>query len=958
MYHYYQKKEHGKWLLLPEDQATPDRLAELKAKKVTILAVNQEVDEFTDKNELSYKGPLYFDIDCKEDVYEAIKSCRALVAKLLSLDLDPDAVQVYCSGSKGLHVVVDQRAFSTARPVKNLPLVYKEMAKTLYVFGLDYQVYSQGRGVSWRLADVERDDGRYRVRITLDELDTLTVEDYARLTEAPRNGQIDWPDPAFENKHAYRLMALFDRAKEEVKGLKKKRQQTAKVSKQEEEIMSALKGQVPQCVTDLVDGKTDESKNLNEIALQLAAYTVASGMEDGPAKELFGKFAETSDSSQYSTTRERYEHATGLRKYLSSGTRTFSFSCGAICSVLSTKPCKECPVTATGRTESSTRSVDEGGGVEEWLAEEIDIAVRYDGYYAVMGEAERKLSTFTMEVTDYHEEPTQDGTGSRITGYIVKLRTEIDGRMEYREVPVSEEGFTSRAALNNELRGIPGAIFYGSDTDAIKLKAFITSREMRDKANKIITSFTAGIVSHKIGSTYLHVYVDPDGSINEFKVQGTHYLNSDLIAPPEFFTVGVPRHGDPEVNEVLGNLLEINDPLVVASLLGWHTAVHFKSHIMLKHNQFPLLSMWGPAGVGKTMTAVKFCFLNGCDFKTKSTPIITSNSTPWALVDYCSTTSTVPRILDEANESKMERRLYEKFAEVVKASFNGSTMPRGTINRTGSSGRGRTGAKTVSIPISSPLVMLSEQSQTMPAIQQRTLDVLLTNKGRHGRREHFRSLVGKEKVLMSLGKAMMFRALGTPSEQICSMVEKYVPMIDQDMDDRTIFSYAVTLAGLEMLALIVDELGLDHYQRIEELRSMLLEHINVSKRAEIMQAKQRTEIDAVLEIMASMAQMTASGQQHNALMEDIHFVVREGTDLLIDYKTAFPQYMNFCRRSGIPIIIRTLGNFLTLIREEPYYIDEEPPGIRCRRPMIVLDTRKLHDKGIDPTLFSEEAVVA
>lgn len=953
MYLYYQTREKGHWEVIPETQVSNEKLQELGAKKLSILAVSQVVDEFTKKDELSYKGPLYFDIDCKEDIYEAIKSTKDLVRKLQSYDVADTAIQVYCSGSKGMHVIVDSRAFGTGRAVKNLPLIYKAMAKELYVFGLDYQVYSRGRGVSWRLPNIKRDDGKYRVQISLEELQSLTPETYRELVSAPREVTLNCS--TIESGHAYRLQTLFERAKTEVRDLLKENQARVREAMEGEQVLSVLNGAVPQCVTDLTEGKFERTKNFNEIAVQLAAYTAGAGLTVDQAKDFFGPFSEVSESSTYSSARERFQHTVGLYSYVSSSSSSFTFSCGGMCSVISTKPCRECPVNQRSTdAEGNHRATDSGEGVSERLMESVDIAVRYDGYYAVAGDSERKLSTYTMEVTDYHEEPTQDGTGTRITGYIVMLRIEIDGKMEYREVPISEDAFSSRATLNSELRGIAGAVFYGSDTDAIKLKAFITSDQMRAKANKILTSYTAGVITHNIGKAHLNVYVDPDGSINEFKVQGTHYLNSDLQAPPEFFKVGLPAEGDPQVKDTIDNLLSINDDLTIACLVGWHTAVHFKSQIMSKLSQFPLLSIWGPAGVGKTQTASKFCFLNGCDYKSKYTPIITASSTPWALIDYCSTTSTVPRLLDEANETKMDRRLYEKFAEVVKASFNSSTMPRGSLKKTGSSGRGRTGATTISIPISSPIIMLSEQSQSMPAIQQRSLEIFLSHKGRAGRRHQFHALTGKEELLMSVGKAMLFKSLGTPVNEVCDKVEQYIMQINQDMDDRTIFAYATTLTGLELFSDIMLELGFDYRDKVKHLTDTLLNHINVSKLEEIMQNKMRTETDAVIETMAYMAQLSQVSNRME-IEEGIHYSIRNGTELLIDYKYTFPAYKKYCRSQGEKVIIKNMHNFLTLIQEESYYIDEEPPSGLCPRPMLVLDTTLLFKKGIDPTMFSIEA---
>jgi len=959
MYYYYQVTEKSNWDVIPESKVTDENLKRLKAKKLTILSVSQAVDEFTKKEDLRYKGDLYFDIDCREDLYATIKSARELVTNLTeNYDVPFDAVSVFCSGSKGMHVLVDQRAFYNPRPLKHLPAIYKVMARELFVFGLDFQVYSGGRGVSWRLPNVQRDDGKYRVKISIDELMSLTEEKYAEIVASPRDSVVLYDKPRVELT-AYRLQSLFERAKIEVNDELKKSDKLSKGAMPESAILGALKGETPRCVEMLVKGKeVDKTKNLNELAMQLAAYAAASGKSRQEVSELFSKFSETSESSTYRTARARYQHVKGLYGYLKSGNRKFTFSCPGIKSTLSQSPCNGCPVIADRKPNAGDhRVVDEGEGVTEKVMESVDIAVRYDGYYAVSGDSERKLSTYTMEVTDYHEEPTQDGTGTRITGYIVMLRIEIDGKMEYREVPISEDAFNSRAALNNELKGIAGAVFYGSDTDAIKLKAFITSDQMRAKANKIITSYVAGVITHNIGKASLNVYVDPDGSINEFKVQGTHYLNSDVQAPPQFFKVGLPEDGSEEVKQVIDNLLDINTELNIACLIGWHTAVHFKSQIMHKYSQFPLLSIWGAASAGKTQTAVKFSMLNGCDYKSRYTPVIASQSTPWALVDYCSTTSTAPRILDEANETKMDRRLYEKFAEVVKASFNGATMPRGSIRKAGSSGRGRTGAVTVSIPITSPCIMISEQAQSMPAIQQRSLEVFLSSKGRLGRRAQFHALNGKEDILMSVGKAMMFKSLETKVEEICAVVEKYIPELDQDLDDRTIFSYAVALAGIEMFGNIMEELGFDYSAKVKSMIATLLEHVNITKRQEIMQNKSRSETDLVIVTMSLMAQMGNMAGLHR-IVENEHFYLRNGRDLLIDYKYAFPMYTGYCRKQGEKVIIKNLGQFLTLVREEPYYVDEEPPNGIYPRPMLVLDTVEMSRKGIDPTMFTLDAEIA
>ena len=175
MFRYFQRSEEGGWTPVTDSHDVEDRVKAENGRKMTILAVSHAVNEETDREALSYKGPLYFDIDYKGDITEAIRSakdlCRTLVERY---EVPKEAIWPFCSGSKGIHILIPETVFSSGRAMKQLPLVYKEMARQLSVVGLDFQVYSTGRGNSFRLANLQRADGNYRVPITYEELFALT----------------------------------------------------------------------------------------------------------------------------------------------------------------------------------------------------------------------------------------------------------------------------------------------------------------------------------------------------------------------------------------------------------------------------------------------------------------------------------------------------------------------------------------------------------------------------------------------------------------------------------------------------------------------------------------------------------------------------------------------------------------------------------------------------------------
>ena len=943
MYKYYQTRENGSWSVLTDaakssaDDSTVRSALQKGAKKLTILSVSEAVDDYTDTSSLSYKGPLYFDIDCKEDLYLAIRSARELVAALLEQDVRKECIIVYCSGSKGLHVLVDERAFSSGRAVKLLPKVYKEMAKDLYVYGMDYGVYCAQRGNSFRIPNQQREDGHFRVCITHEELATLTPESYKGMVGKPRP-EIKFPDKV-EKGHSPYLATLFERGKQLVSKAEKRKTKT--ITTFSEAALQSLKVTIPPCIRLMCEGEVNKSSNFNEIALQMAKYLATSEADSSTINQLCGQLAEVTDSSTYNNSRSRLQHISGLVGYCSHS-KTYAFTCGGVKSVLAGTPCGGCLLE--GEKSEADKAMEEGG---------LGLIEREDGYYVAGIDAERKITNFTIELQDYHTEQQQDGSVERRTGAKALLKSKGINCEGVAEIFIAESMWRSKSNFVIEIEGIANLSFMGSDMDVQRIKHYVFTKQA-DEAGKITAVFTAGVLRQKVGINDLMVYVEPDGSINQLGVRDTHYLNADIVCPPALLNEPVAQRKDEKVQEALLSLMSVNEAFKVGMILGWHAAAHFKTQFVVGYNQFPLLSLWGPAGAGKSKTAELFCFLNGCDYTAEWSPINAAKVSEWALIDYCSSTTTSPRILDEANESKMRGR-YFQFAEVLKSAWGNISIARGTIRKSGGTSKGRTGARTVNIPISAPLIALSEQSMTMPALQHRCIQVFLTKDGRESPECYaaFEKAMASKPQLKALGKALMIKALTTKTDTVKVKISQALESIPTAYDDRPRYSFAVLLVGLGLLGEVCAELEFGVGDRIEELKQAVLLHVH-SSITEILLDKARSDIDSVISDMGLMASVTQAGLSKE-LIEGVHYMVHQG-DLILDYRSAFPLYTHYCAKNRRDVIIKDIRQFRALIRQEPYFREEGRVIGFGNRAAMILDGKAMTAKGIDLTMFGHVGV--
>jgi hypothetical protein len=923
MYKYYQRQEKAKWHPIADDPDSLDaRLVELDAKRVTILSLSEQVTDDTQQEEIAYRGPLYFDIDYKDDIGVAIESAKKLVTRLKELDVPEQYIRVVASGSKGLHVKVPEKVFSAGRPFKRLPLIYMEIAKELHVLGMDFQVYNQGKGTCWRIENVKREGtGTYPVPITHDELNTLTAETYKSFVEAPRALPLAQPKNNKEGK-APGLVALFDKCHKVVKTTK-----AADHTALADSELIKIKDITPNCINELADYNIRDAYNFNQVAMQMGAYVARSGITQDVSDPLISRMAESSHSSQYPTPRDRHTHLRGMLSYAKKA-KGLVFSCRAIRGVLDRSVCEGCPINTGPETNA-----------------ELDMGLieKTDGYYQVGAKSDVRISTFVLDPISVHlmyDKETQQ-TLRVATDFDILVSGTVVGTTRF-----DEASWANKIGFLRELEGVTNLSFIGSDTDVQKIKhlMYTEDREM----GEITQVETAGIHLHQVGDRTIRVYVEPGFSISELRLRGSHRLTAEMSAPPHLSQYKLIKPGDPKVTAALSNLLRSNGPIEVAQILGWFCASHSKLAFMQKWNQFPLLNIWGGAGVGKSKTAALFSRLSGCDYRMQDSPLTLGSISRFAIVHYCSGTTTIPRLLDEYNASKLSREMYNYCGEIMKAAWGGAVVSKGTVAR--KTGQSRSSASAYDIPISAPLLIMSEQSPEVPALVQRSVQVMLTRASREGRTQFFDDAEESTVELFQVAKALMTQALTLDTEFIKERMAHWAMIVPKTLDDRPRFSYQVILTGLDLFKACCMALKLPVLDDIDDLTDALAEYLATCA-DDLNKKKSFSEVDGVLEDLGVIIALQAEDDAKVQLVYQKHFYI-SGDRLFIDPVTCHAKYKSYKRSIGEVPVIKSSSQLCSLIKDEPYYTQMticDDMGIH--RNVIQLSLERLDMKSLDRTLF-------
>lgn len=139
-------------------------------------------------NALMY-GDMYFDFDDINN-FETVRKDAITVLNTIEVTflIDKKVVQIYYSGYKGIHLILSAKTLGV-QPCDNLNEIYKYIAMNTSKFTkfgtIDTQIYDNRR--LFRIPNtINEKSGLYKIPLTYEELETLSIEDIKEMASTPR----------------------------------------------------------------------------------------------------------------------------------------------------------------------------------------------------------------------------------------------------------------------------------------------------------------------------------------------------------------------------------------------------------------------------------------------------------------------------------------------------------------------------------------------------------------------------------------------------------------------------------------------------------------------------------------------------------------------------------------------------------------------------------------------------
>lgn len=611
-YIYFQ--EHGgeetwkPWLL----SELPKLTAEKKPAFTTALAVSQLADDLApeDRDKLKYAGPLYFDWD-GQDMVAVSEQVHKLCLMLEGKGLDMACASLYATGGRGFHLEVPMACFMTKIPkegVQFLPVVYKQLAFELAVDSLDFRVYSGGRGRMWRTCNVRRENGHYKVPITYEELQNITLESYSTLTSAPR----ELPPPAAPQL-CMDLLVMFDHAQQAVADRLKKR-------KKKNTDPSILRKQDLPSLQALLEGRGVKSDaGFHQIALQLAIVAEAMGWSETELATKAEGLAQqhNSDSSRYNSPEKRKSELVRMHRYID-GNPCYEFSIGGLKSLLNhdAPDLDGIPVSKDEVEESIKAAEQPQEKSSELLDEYSDVAGAVDltkyGLYAATDDGKKRICAISFDKIHILRS-TQTGQVSCYEADVL-----INGKFQGRQT-LELDIFGGLQAFN-KFAGRHSHALQGSDQHVRGLMMRVAEKGKKEGK----TYFTLNREGLDIVNITNHedpemrepfmVWADGKGVVLEPRIAAKGYefsfqgfpdprgaYKTDISDAPKLVD-WLEEPGNKEVlRDTLANFIGCQQPNVIAKLLGWYVASFYRMLFHKVYSKFPILHVNGAAGAGKSL---------------------------------------------------------------------------------------------------------------------------------------------------------------------------------------------------------------------------------------------------------------------------------------------------------------------------------------------------------------------
>jgi hypothetical protein len=564
--------------------------------------------------------------------------------------------------------------------------------------------------------------------------------------------------------------------------------------------------------------------------------------------------------------------------------------------------------------------------------------------------AVRRISNFNFNITAQYTEWIDNlGQERRVA---VEADLLIDGKKK-GTVILEENAWNSKSGLIGYLAGIGNAGFYGKDDDVQRIK--IVLMENLDGSVRTIRRVTSiGIHRAHVADQDVFTYVEPGFSFNNLGEVQTYQLAGQVPGAPKLLSTSGLVANSAAARDALFALTKINSDVKIAQIIGWYCAAFLRQHIHAAYGQFPILGFSGAAGSGKTNQATMVASLHGVDYRENSSPVSLPQASKFAVWKSIRDSMTVPRIMEEYNKSKLPRTFIE-YGEIFKDCWNQFSVQRGTLSNLKKTGDNQIGAHVTEFPLSAPVVICSEQAVTMPALVERMIQIAFSKQDLDilGARDYFEHCTQSRRYYNDFARSAYNLAVMVKVQDVRDMVEANKAYVPKGVGDRPHFSYAVVLSGLDFFEEVLNRANIDLSARINELRNSIY-YMLKSDATILAMVKQRSEVDIVMEKLATMAAMSETDGAIPWLVEHVHYM-RVDDYLYLDGLVAHAQYRSFCHRvdNSIPVIDE-YGQFRTLLKGEAYAEDLNAhlENFARDRAVLKLHLPKMAEKGIEIAAFT------